>query len=66
MDGISAMPVGEECFGITKYDDEYIIRLNGVDYNDKEQAYICENDLPMDIEILYKHNAQPVNRENWD
>lgn len=58
--------VSEECFGITKYDDEYIIRLNGVNYSDKEKAYICENDLSMSVEILYKHNAQPVNGAEWD
>lgn len=56
----------EECFNISKYDDEYIISIGGVEYNDKEDVYICENDLPLDIQILYKNNNVAVNAQNWN
>lgn len=59
----------DECFGIVKKDEAYIIRLNGNDYEDNDYAYICKNDLvpPLsNIELLYKDNGMPVQGSHWE
>jgi len=55
-----------ECFSISKYDDEYIIRVGGIDYNDEEKVFICENELPLNVEVIYKSTGNAVNGSNWD
>ncbi len=56
----------EECFAITQFDENYIIRLDGIDYNDNDKAFICKDDLPVGIEIRYKTSGDTVIGENWD
>jgi hypothetical protein len=61
----------EECFDLSKKDTEYFIQINGENYVDKEKIFICKNDLPLDIKIIYNDDRHPFHLDTvqgiaWD
>ena len=68
---VESMPVNEECFEIDRRDAEYFIQVNGVNYQDGDDVYLCDNNDDIQIQLIYNLPNDPLNLQtiignNWN